>query len=183
MKIYISTKELKKLSGLRMIQPSNNIKDGYVITLTNGIEQYKAEVTLNRLTKEEEQLELELVNNQNTKTVEEWIDDWRSKWRVKSGYMGNRQDCIDKMVSFFEEHPEINKDLVYRARNKYFTQLNENYEYLEKANNFISKRVPDKEHGGYKYRKSLEIHCEEVIALDKLGANDENTEDLLYTTV
>lgn len=122
----------------------------------------------------ETQAKLEL-NTVNREDVESWIKDWRLSWRgLAPKSQGVLQTCIDKMINFMEKYPEYTKDVIYEARDRYFAQLNGDYSYLEHADNFIKKRVPDLENGGTKIRSTLTSYCEEVLQVKELGEHLDN---------
>lgn len=94
--------------------------------------------------------------------VEEWIDEYRHKFKGKKpGAMGDRTACIVKMKELFVRRPDLTKDIVMAATDKYIQVESINrYKYLMQADYFISKNVSHTKDGRV---SKLEAFCDEVM--------------------
>lgn len=105
--------------------------------------------------------------------VSEWITSWRKTWSGKRrNAMGSKDKCIKNMEEFFQLFPTYTKEHVFLARDKYFDSFQDDTRYLEQADYFIKKRVPDGD-GSTETRRTLLIYCEEVLLDEEFGI-DEN---------
>ncbi len=94
--------------------------------------------------KKEINKEKKLGNINTRKEIKDWIDEYRALFKgTKIGIMGDPKSCLDKMVRFFEEYPELaDKDLIFKATKKYIdSEAMQNYKYLQRADYFIYKLV------------------------------------------
>ncbi len=94
--------------------------------------------------KKEINKEKKLGNINTRQEIKQWIDEYRALFKgTKIGIMGDPKACLDKMVRFFEEYPELaDKDLIFKATKKYIdSEAMNNYKYLQRADYFIYKIV------------------------------------------
>lgn len=94
-----------------------------------------------------------------SQAVEEWIEDYRALFKnKKSGAMGTRKTCIEKMIKFIKEYPEYSDpELILAAATRYInTQRASGYTYLQRADYVISKKDSDS------VTSRLAAFCEEV---------------------
>lgn len=108
-------------------------------------------------------LTLPKLTNEQTKDikVEDWIDEYRSKFKGKKpGAMGDRSACIVKMKELFVRRPDLTKEVVMAATDKYIQSESINrYKYLMQADYFISKNVGHTKDGRV---SKLEAFCDEI---------------------
>lgn len=68
------------------------------------------------------------------------------------------------MKEFMQEFPKFDKDIIFKARDKYLQSFNGNYTYMEQADYFIKKTIT--EDGKRTIRRTLLQYCEEVYLLE-----------------
>ena len=177
MRLICTEAEINQLLSKKILEPGIEL-GSFQLNLKNTIgKSVVIPVELDKREKDEMQpsLDLRTPKDLGHDTLEKWIDSWRSKWRGKRKQgMGNRSLCIKNMQEFFALNSSYSKEDVFQARDKYFADLNGDYTYLEQADYFIKKRVPDYDNGGYKIRRTLLTYCEELLALKELGVADDD---------
>lgn len=96
-----------------------------------------------------------------------WIKDWREGWRelvhrgAPSERVGSLAECTKRMQLIFKENPTLRAEDAYKARDFYFSKLN-NLEFLKKSHKFIYDFPKDQ-----KGRQSIMLEAIEV--LEELG--------------
>jgi hypothetical protein len=99
--------------------------------------------------------------------IEDWIDDWRAAWsgkRLKA--IGDRANCVKNMTEFLKIYPMYTKDIVFKARDRYLSEFNGDYSYMEQADYFIRKQVYVD--GERQIRRTLLQYCESVEMTQKI---------------
>lgn len=93
--------------------------------------------------------------------IDSWIDEYRSKFKGKKpGAMGDRNACIVKFKELFIRRPDITKEKILKATDKYIqAEANNRYKYLMQADYFISKSVNNTKEGRI---SKLEAYCDEL---------------------
>jgi len=77
--------------------------------------------------------------------VHNWIDDWYNLFpkRVRSGGYPIRCDkngCLKKLIKFCKDHPEYDKEIIFKATEYYINTARQNdYQYMKLAPYFIEK--------------------------------------------
>lgn len=77
--------------------------------------------------------------------IEKWIEEWRELFPqgISSGgyaVRGDKQGCLKKMKKFLSNHPELNKEDIFRATKDYIeTKRRTNWQYMKLAHYFIEK--------------------------------------------
>ena len=177
MKLLISLEELDELIAGNYIKPSFENDEEYVLTIRSLSGSSKEIMVItteaSELSPSDKKKVKKLVKADNGHdTTDEWINSWRMTWKgTRPKGMGSRAKCIENMKNFFQLFPEYTKEHVFKARDKYFEQLDGDYRYLEQADYFIKKRVPDGE-GGVETRRTLLTYCEEVMLDEEFGIDE-----------
>lgn len=112
------------------------------------VKEIKKEITSNK-----RKVDAELKSS-----IKEWINEYRALFKgIKSGIMGDPKACLEKMVRFHEEYPELaDKDKIFKATEAYIqSEANHNYKYLQRADYFIYKVT------GKEEISRLASYCEE----------------------
>lgn len=93
--------------------------------------------------------------------IENWIDEYRAKFKGKKpGAMGDRNACVIKFKELFLRRPDITKEKILLATDRYITAESGNrYKYLMQADYFISKSVNNTKEGRV---SKLEAYCDEL---------------------
>ena len=92
--------------------------------------------------------------------IADWIDNYRAVFKnKKSGAMGSKKSCLEKMVKFVKDYPEYaDPELIVSAATRYVnTQRISGYDYLQRADYVISKKDSDS------VTSRLAAFCEEII--------------------
>ena len=158
-KLLIPQEELEKLMRQGFVKPSLTGASEFLVTLVS--QGGKRKEIIVGAGAAEPQKAVQTSNDKGHKDVEIWINEWRRKWKGKGDRpspMGNKTLCIKKMREFFRLFPEYTKEEVFKARDKYFNKIGNEFTYLQRADNFISKTVPDGE-GGTIIRRTLLDYC------------------------
>ena len=93
--------------------------------------------------------------------LESLIDEYRNKFKGKKpGAMGDRSACITKFKELFFRRPDLTKEKILLATDKYIQAESSNrYKYLMQADYFISKSVNNTKEGRV---SKLEAYCDEL---------------------
>lgn len=78
---------------------------------------------------------------ENTTAIElevtERLQEYRSIFNIKQGWMGDKQSCIKKLVKWLKTNPQYNFDDVVKAAEHYLSVTNSTY--VQRADYFIEK--------------------------------------------
>jgi hypothetical protein len=173
MKLLATVQEVDELIAENFVRPSMENEDEFTLKITS-LSGATRNITVvvdssTQISTSKIATPITTVEEIGHDSVEEWIMSWRSMWRGKRAKaMGSREKCIKNMKEFFQLFPTYSKEHVFKARDRYFNSLNGDMTYLEQADYFIKKRVPNGE-GGTETRRTLLTYCEEVILDEEFG--------------
>lgn len=75
------------------------------------------------------------------KVVEEFVDEYRDRWKgLKPGAMGGRNSCVQKLIRWMKENPQIQKEQILKAADLYLSTEGRNSQFLQRADYFIYKQ-------------------------------------------
>ena len=74
-------------------------------------------------------------------TVEEFVQEFRKKWHgLKSGAMGDKEACKQKLIRWMQEHPNISPKLILKAADLYLATEGRDPRFVQRADYFIYKQ-------------------------------------------
>lgn len=145
---------------------------GYILLNKNLItEVSQRKIKLGKIVKSEES---DLYNS-----VISWIDEYRHLFKgTKVGAMGDKNSCITRMVELLKRRPDITKEIILEATQKYLNTTEP--KYIKQAHYFIRKDEANQKDGRHSL---LEAICDEII-MEKGGKNEAtNTGGSAFTLI
>lgn len=160
MKIEIDTDVLKE----KGLSPSE-----YVILylISQGITDFQNETLINSLINKGYLVDGKSTLSFNNSNCKNWIKDWLLLWPtgIFNGYRvsGNSAEVTNRMSKFIKEHPEYDKDIIFKATENYLSEKKKNnYQFIKKNSKFI------KDADG----SALEAECEAVFKGEESSLKD-----------
>lgn len=84
---------------------------------------------------------LELIADEKSVNVDEWVDEYRGLFKgKKEGALGDKEMCKKHLIWLLTSYPEYNKEDILKAAKHYISSCaKEGYKYLMKSHYFLSK--------------------------------------------